>query len=92
MVLIFRLYFPTPGFKGGSIFIKGFGNVSKDLFHRVIKSNILTAAGKGSFSKIVGTNPDISVISGKIILQGAKDSPFKGKTFNTGLNAIDFLK
>jgi len=41
---------------------------------------------------MVGTNPDVTVINGKIVLQGTKDSPFKGKTYNTGLNANDFLK
>jgi hypothetical protein len=58
----------------------------------VIKKDILTAAGgKGLLSKIVGGNPDITIVNGKIVLQGTGGG-FRGKTYNTGLNANDFLK
>ena len=73
------------------MFIKGFGNVSKDFFHKTLKPTILSAAGKGNFSKMVGTNPDITVVNGKIVLQGTGPG-YKGKTFNTNLNANDFLQ
>jgi RHS repeat-associated protein len=73
------------------IFIKGFGMVNKEIFHKVIKKSILNATGKGSFSKVIGDNPDITVVNGKIVLQGTKPG-FKGKTFNTELNANDFLQ
>ena len=81
---------PIPAFKGGSIFIKGFGNVAKNSMHQ-IKPNIFSTVGRSNFEKIVGSNPNITVVNGKIVLQGVGDG-FKGKTYNTGLNAIDFLK
>jgi hypothetical protein len=84
-------YPPAVG-KGGNLFIKGFGNISKDVFHKTVKGNILTKAVQGKFEKVVGTNPDITVVNGKIVLQGSKNSPFHGKTYKTDLNANDFLK
>jgi RHS repeat-associated protein len=84
---------PAPVFKGGNLFIKGFKYVDKLNFHRVVKPRILKEISKTKdFSKIVGTNPNVIVEKGKIVLQGAKDSPFKGQILNTELNAIDFLK
>lgn len=75
------------------IFIKGFGNVSQDLFHRTIKPNIIKAAGGKSYlNGIVGHNPNVTIVNGKIVLQGTKDSPFRGIVHNTGLNANDFLQ
>lgn len=44
----------------------------------------------GDFSKKVGTNPNINVKKGNIILEG--QGPFKGKTFETNLKAKDYLK
>lgn len=74
------------------IFIKGFGNVNKELFHNVIKPNIISAAGgKDYLNGIVGRNPNITIANGKIVLQGVKDGPFGGKIHNTGLNANDFF-
>jgi hypothetical protein len=64
--------------------------VNAKLFHRVLKPQILKAAG--NFEKIVGTNPDIAVEKGMIILKGAKTSPFKGKILETGMKASEFLK
>jgi hypothetical protein len=81
----------TNAIKKGNIFIKGFGNVNKDFFHRTLKNDILKAVSKGRFEKIVGGNPNITVVNGKIVLQGV-GGVFKGKTYNTGLNANDFLK
>ena len=62
--------------------------VAAEVFHRQIKPNILKKAG--DFSKVVGRNPDIKLVNGKIKLTGT--GPFKGKSFSTGLDAADFLK
>lgn len=40
--------------------------------------------------RIVGRNPDIDVKKGKIILKGTGDQ-YKGKTYDTDLDADDFL-
>jgi hypothetical protein len=78
---------PLPTFKGGTIFIKGFGYVNKIFFHTTMKKYILKAAG--NFEKIVGKNPDILVNkAGEIILKARNSS----KTMNTGLKASDFLE
>jgi len=61
--------------------------VSAETFHRQIKPNILS--NSGNFSKIVGKNPDVKIVSGKIILQGT--GPFRGKSFNSGLSASDYF-
>jgi len=75
------------------IFIKGFGMINKKNFHDILKPDIIKAAGgKKKLNGIVGNNPDITVSNGKIVLQGTKDSPFRGKTYNTNLNANDFLQ
>jgi len=78
---------PTPGFKGGSVFIKGFGMIEKELFHLTIKPDILQAAG--NFSKVVGRNPDIMIKEGLILLKGT--GPYSGKIYQTGLKALDFF-
>lgn len=56
-------------------------------FHSKIKKKILGAAG--DYAKKVGNNPDIKVNSKKIVLTGTGD--FKGKSFETGLAAGDYL-
>jgi len=63
------------------------------LFHSSIKPKILTATFEniGKYQHIVGTNPDILIKGSKIFLTGAKSSPFYGKTFATGLEAINFF-
>ena len=61
--------------------------VPAETFHRTIKPDILGRAG--SFSKVVGRNPDIKIVGGRIRLTGT--GPFKGKSFNTGLDASDFF-
>lgn len=71
------------------ILVKGFGNVSKNLFHRTIKPAILGSTGKSNYLGSVGKNPDITVIGGKIVLQGTVPG-FTGKSYNTGLNANVF--
>ena len=76
------------GFSKATIFIKGVGNVSRQLFHQVIKPKILKASG--NFTKAVGRNPDVFVENGKIFLKGVGEG-FKGKTFPTGLNSFDFF-
>lgn len=63
-------------------------SVPTQTFHRVIKPDILKAAGKG-FEKIVGHNPDIFIEKGEIILKGT--GSFKGKSFPTGLDPADFF-
>ena len=84
---------PISIFKGGSVFIKGYKFVDKLIFHKKIKPQILKEVRKlHDFSRIVGTNPDITVVDSKIFLQGAKNSPFAGKILNTELNVIDFFK
>jgi hypothetical protein len=66
-----------------------FGNISvpAETFHRIIKPDILSSAG--DFSRIVGRNPDINIFNGKIKLIG--NGPFKGKSFDTLLDALDFF-
>ncbi len=61
--------------------------VPAETFHRTIKPNILGKSG--NFSKVVGRNPDIKIVGGRIRLTGT--GPFKGKSFNTGLDASDFF-
>ena len=77
----------------GFIFIKGFGKVNKDLFHPSngggIKKDILDEVGKATYSKKVGSNPDIEVVNGLIRLNGT--GSFKGKSFPTNLKANDFF-
>ncbi|MGD9494462.1 MAG: RHS repeat domain-containing protein [Bacteroidales bacterium] len=81
---------PIPSFSGGKLFIKGFGMVEKEMFHKVVKKKILTAAGKTNYQHIVGNNPDVIVKNGKIWLSGT-ESNFKGKEFETVLDALMFL-
>jgi hypothetical protein len=69
------------------IYIGGF-KLLKDTFHKTIKGDILKNAG--DYSKKVGTNPNINVRKGNIILEG--QGTFKGKTFETTLKAEDYLK
>lgn len=61
--------------------------VSSEVFHRTIKPEILKNAGR--FKHVVGKNPDIKIINGKIKLVG--QGPYKGRSFNTNLNASDFF-
>lgn len=72
----------------GGLFIKGFGNVSKEIFHRQFKPEILKAAG--DFANKVGKNPDILVEGGKIVLKGVGD--FKGKIYKTTIEAASIFK
>ncbi|MDZ8070038.1 MAG: putative Ig domain-containing protein [Nostoc sp. DedQUE08] len=58
-----------------------------DVFHKDIKPNILSKAGK--FQGKVGKNPDIKVVNGKIVLTGT--GQFKGKSFKTDILASDFF-
>jgi len=84
---------PIPVFKGGSLFIKGYQYVDKLKFHKLIKPKILKQVKKiQDFSKTVGSNPDIAVENGMIILQGAKSGPYAGSVLKTELNVLDFFK
>ena len=56
-------------------------------FHREIKPQILKAVG--SFSGKVGNNPDVKIVDGIIHLVG--NGPYRGRTMNTGLRALDFF-
>ncbi|RZK47953.1 MAG: RHS repeat-associated core domain-containing protein [Pedobacter sp.] len=77
------------GAKSGSKYLY-FGRiaVNKDVFHRVIKKDILRNAG--DYAKKVGSNPDVSVVGENIQLIG--NGPYKGKTFQTNLKASEYLK
>jgi len=79
---------------GGKFLFFGKYKARRDLFHPSggggIKDNILDAAGRKQFGRIVGDNPDIKVVKDKIVLSGRGDR-FKGKEFETGLNAADYL-
>ena len=59
-------------------------------YHTKTKKSILAKAGSSNFSGVVGTNPDIKVIGGKIVLVGA-GADFKGKSYPTELDASDFF-
>jgi len=50
----------------------------------------LGAAGRGTFSKFVGKNPDVFIKNGGIFLKGV-GGKFKGKVYETGLKAVDFF-
>jgi hypothetical protein len=76
---------------GGPLVRIGKYAIPKQSFHRIVKNKILKTARKvGKYEHVVGDNPDIGVEGGKIILKGVEQS-FKGKTFNTGLDAEKFL-
>jgi hypothetical protein len=60
--------------------------------YHAIKKTFLLKIGLTNFAHIVGKNPDISFKGLKIILVGPKLSPYAGKTYETGLNIIDFIK
>ena len=62
--------------------------VNQDKFHREIKPEILSSADS-KYKGIVGTNPDVSIRNGKIILIGQGEH--KGKTFETGMDANRFF-
>jgi RHS repeat-associated protein len=63
----------------------------RDDFHKNTKKEILKATDK-EYTKKVGDNPDITVNkSGNIELK-ATSPKHKGKTYDTGLNATDYLK
>ena len=57
--------------------------------HKVIKPQVLKSAG--NFAKVVGKNPDITIKGTQIVLKGAKNGPYAGKTFETGLKITDFI-
>ena len=57
--------------------------------HTVVKPQVLRRAG--DFAKTVGHNPDIGVNGIQIILTGARNGPYAGKTFETGLSILDFI-
>jgi len=57
-----------------------------------VKQIVLKTANPSKFAKIVGHNPDIMFKGGKIWLTGAKNSPFYGKSYETTMTIIDFLK
>jgi RHS repeat-associated protein len=80
----------APDFSKGKLIHFGKIAVNAIKFHRVIKPRILKAAKQVfDFTKTVGKNPDVLVEGEKIILKGT--GPFKGKTFDTGLNPKDFF-
>ena len=69
-----------------------FGDVFKENavnFYKNIKGNILSKLGKNNLAGRVGNNPDVKVVSGKIVLTGT--GSFKGKSFKTKILASDFF-
>lgn len=62
--------------------------VGKKVFHKQIKKIILK--NSGNYRKVVGNNPNIVIKNGKIILEG--QGPYKGKSFETGLDFLDYFK
>jgi hypothetical protein len=60
------------------------------VYHTKTKKSILAKVGSSNFSSVVGTNPDVKVIGGKIVLVGA-GADFKGKSYPTDLDASDFF-
>ena len=71
----------------------GKNKIAKSLFHGSggVKERILEAVGFKKFGWKVGDNPDIMIKNGKIILQGSKNGPFKGKSYPTNLNSKDYF-
>jgi RHS repeat-associated protein len=67
-------------------FGEGF-TADSETFHRDIKPDILASAGAAE--DIVGRNPDVRVVGGKIQLRGT--GPFKGNSVTTDLDAGDFF-
>ena len=60
-------------------------------YHGGTKEEILKEAKRGGdYSKKVGSNPDIKVEKGKIVLQGV-GKQFKGQSVQTNMDASDFL-
>ncbi len=57
--------------------------------HKTLKPQILK--GAGDFARVVGRNPDIGLKGTQIILKGAKNGPYAGKTYETALNITDFI-
>jgi hypothetical protein len=78
---------------GGREFIKGFGWVGRELFHRITKPGILKYIMNNiaNYERIVGRNPDVIVKKGQIFLK-AMDKSFKGAEWATGLQASDWLE
>lgn len=60
------------------------------VYHTKTKKSILAKVGSSNFSGVVGTNPDVKVIGGKVVLVGA-GADFKGKSYPTDLDASDFF-
>ncbi|MCO6491694.1 MAG: hypothetical protein J5I98_24975 [Phaeodactylibacter sp.] len=75
----------TP-FSGGSLKIGSY-KISKNYFHRTIKPRILRDSPK--FQHEVGRNPDVGIRNGTIRLNGT--GPYKGKSFDTGLNPQNYF-
>ena len=79
--------------KDKDIFL-GEGFVTKSsVFHegKNIKKKILKKVGRDKFEGEVGSNPDVKIVNGKIVLTGTKSSPFQGKSFPTQIPANDFF-
>ncbi|MBW8331044.1 MAG: hypothetical protein K0M40_03405 [Prolixibacteraceae bacterium] len=86
-----------PSFIGGPL-RKGQAalKVGKYLFNpsalHSVKKGVLAFTKPQNFAHIVGDNPDILFKGGKVFLTGAKTSSFYGKSYETSLSIIDFLK
>ncbi|WP_373400420.1 RHS repeat-associated core domain-containing protein [Algoriphagus halophilus] len=78
-----------PLMRGDKVIKLGKYAFNSRFFHRVFKPKILSKAG--DYSKIVGNNPDISLEGVSIVLKGATNGPFKGKSFKTTLTIFDLI-
>jgi hypothetical protein len=56
-----------------------------------IKQSLFAEVGKDNFAHLVGSNPDLNVIKNKIVFNGTKSSPFKGKSYSTEVDATKYF-
>jgi hypothetical protein len=75
--------------KGQSAIKLGKYLFNPNYLHTVVKPQVLQ--GAGDFIKVVGHNPDIGLKGTQIILNGAKNGPYVGKSFETGMSILDFI-
>ena len=63
---------------------------SPSTFHTT-KQVLLKSLGTKGYASVVGNNPDIMFKGTKVFLTGAKNSPYFGKSYETGLSVLDFI-
>lgn len=87
----------TPGFIGGPLAngdkaIKLGRILLNPKYWHQHKEAFKALVGESKFVKTVGSNPDISFKGTKITLTGARNSPFRGKSYETNYSIADFTK